>query len=57
MNYIKKGYRVVPDNKSERIQLLVRPETKKALRKEAAEKGISMNELVNRILEERYKND
>lgn len=49
---IPKGFRLVPEYKSERIQLLVRPATKKAIARAAASQGISMNELINSILEE-----
>lgn len=40
------------DYKSERMQLLLRPDTKKDIKRLAAERGISMNDLVNNILEE-----
>ena len=49
---IPKGYRLEKDYKSERMQLLVRPATKEAIRALAAEQGLSMNELVNNIFEE-----
>lgn len=49
---IPKGYRLEKDYKSERMQLLVRPATKKAIRALAAEQGLSMNDLVNNIFEE-----
>lgn len=38
--------------KSERLQLLIRPATKKALQDEARSRGVSVNELINSILEE-----
>ena len=38
--------------KSERLQLLIRPTTKKALQAEAARRHVSVNELINSILEE-----
>lgn len=57
MNYIKKGYKVVRDNKSERMQSLLRPGLKEALKKEATQKGTTMNDMLNRILEERYQNE
>lgn len=49
---IPKGYKLVKENKSERMQLLVRPVIKEAIRKEAAAQGLSMNDLVNNIFEE-----
>ena len=49
---IPKGYRLEKDYKSERMQLLVRPTTKEAIRALAAEQGLSMNDLVNNIFEE-----
>ena len=50
---IPKGYKLVKENKSQRMQLLVRPTLKDAIRAEAeAQGGISMNDLVNNILEE-----
>lgn len=49
---IPSGYRLAPAFKSARIQILARPETKKAIQKEAAALGLSMNELINRILDE-----
>lgn len=50
--YIPKGYRLARENKSERMQLLVRPSLKAAIRKEAAAQGLSMNDLINNIFEE-----
>jgi hypothetical protein len=49
---IPKGYKLVKENKSERMQLLVRPTLKEAIRKEAAAQGLTMNDLVNNIFEE-----
>lgn len=48
---IPKGYKLVRENKSERMQLLVRPALKKAIKQEAEAQGLSMNELVNTIFE------
>lgn len=47
-----KGYKLVRENKSERMQLLVRPTTKEAIKKAAAAQGLSMNDLINQILDE-----
>ena len=49
---LPKGYKLVKENKSERMQLLVRPTTKEAIKKAAEAQGISMNDLVNQILDE-----
>ena len=44
-------YKLVREAKSVRMHLLVRPRTKEALTSIAKEAGISVNELINRILE------
>lgn len=49
---IPKGYKLVKENKSDRMQLLVRPALKEAIKQEAAAQGLSMNDLVNSIFEE-----
>jgi predicted DNA binding CopG/RHH family protein len=49
---IPKGYRLAKEYKSERMQLLVRPALKEAIKQEAEAQGLSMNELVNTIFEE-----
>lgn len=49
---IPEKYLVPREYKSERMQLLVRPTTKKALKELAEENGISVNELINIIFEE-----
>ena len=49
---IPKGYKLVKENKSQRMQLLVRPTLKDAIKAEAAAQGLSMNDLVNNIFEE-----
>ncbi len=49
---IPKGYKLVKENKSQRMQLLVRPTLKDAIREEAEAQGLSMNDLVNNIFEE-----
>lgn len=50
--FVPKGYKLVKENKSERMQLLIRPATKEAIRQAAAAQGLSMNDLVNQILDE-----
>lgn len=47
-----KGYQLIKEYKTERMQIMLRPETKKAVKKAAAAQGLSMNELINQILEE-----
>ena len=47
-----KGYRLLKETKSERMQLLIRPTLKTAIKEEAAAQGLSMNDLVNNIFEE-----
>lgn len=49
---IPKGYKLVKEFKSDRMQLLVRPVLKEGIKAEAAAQGLSMNELVNNIFEE-----
>lgn len=49
---IPKGFKLTRENKSERMQLLVRPTTKEAIKKAAAAQGVSMNDLINQILDE-----
>lgn len=47
------GYSIKKENKTERLQLLVRPATKESLKQIAKAKGnVSVNELVNEIFEE-----
>lgn len=48
---VPEGYKLVRAAKSERIQLLVRPDIKDKLKDLAAAEGVSMNELANRIFE------
>jgi hypothetical protein len=49
---IPKGYRLEKELKSERLQLLIRPTTKQALKDKAAKEGVSVNDLINRILDD-----
>ena len=46
------GMQLVRETKSERVQILVRPFTKKMIKQEAESKSVSMNDLINTILEE-----
>ena len=47
---VPRGYRLVPDKRSERLQLLVSPSTKADLKELAQQEGVSVNDLVNRIM-------
>lgn len=49
---IPEGYKLVKESKSERLQLLIRPTTKKRLKVEAIAQGVSVNDLVSTILED-----
>lgn len=49
---IPEGYTLRKESKTARLQLLVRPTTKERMRKLAAAQGISLNELINQILDE-----
>lgn len=49
---VPKGYRLAKELKSERLQLLVRPTTKEELKKAAQAQGISVNDLINNLLDE-----
>jgi len=48
---VPEGYKLVPVNKTERLQLLVRPAVKSGIKEAAREMGVSMNDLANGILE------
>ena len=49
---IPAGFRLVKENKSERLQLLIRPTTKDIITRAARSQGISVNELINQVLDE-----
>lgn len=49
---VPKGYRLAPEFKSERVQLLIRPVLKEVVKRAAAERGISMNEFICQLIEE-----
>ena len=49
---IPRGYRLAPEPKSIRLQLLVKPTTKAGIKEAAAANGQSMNDLINSILED-----
>jgi hypothetical protein len=49
---IPDGYKLVPETKTERLQLLLKPSIKKGLQKAAHEEYTSMNDLANDIFAE-----
>lgn len=49
---VPKGYRLEKELKSERLQLLVRPTTKEEIKKAAKAQGISVNDLINNLLDD-----
>ena len=49
---IPKGYKLVPESKTVRAQILIRPSTKEALKELAEAKGTSLNDLINTAIEE-----
>lgn len=52
---IPKGYVLTQEPKSQRVQLLIRPTTKQGIKEIAEAEGLSMNELINKILEDYLK--
>ena len=52
---LAKGYQIIPEYKTERLQLLLKPSTKQDLKAIAAEEGTSVNDLINKILEDYTK--
>lgn len=48
---VPKGYQVIREYKTARMQLLVRPTTKAALKRLAAAQGDSLNDYVNKLLD------
>ena len=49
------GFRIMPEVKSERMQLLIKPATKKAIKAAASRQDKSTNALINEILEDYLK--
>lgn len=47
---IPEGYMLVPETKSVRMQLLIKPEIKNGIKKAAAQRETSMNDLLNTIM-------
>lgn len=45
------GYRLAPELKTERIQLLIKPSIKEAIKLKADQAHMSLNEYVNMIIE------
>lgn len=51
------NYRIVPALRSERVQLLLTKYLKTELRRIAAERGLSLNDLANKIFEDYVKGE
>ena len=54
---VPKGYKLVQEAKSKRIQLLVRPVTFKGLKELSEERQESVNEIINRLIEDYLKGE
>lgn len=52
---VPKGWKLLRESKTERLQLLIRLTTKNDMRRVAAEQGRTLNDLVNEILENYVK--
>lgn len=48
-------YRIKRESKTARMHLLIRPTTKELIKKEAMLNKLSMNDLVNKILEKHFE--
>lgn len=51
------GYKLVKGNKTERTHLLMRPQIKEGMKKAAAGRGVSMNDLFDTIAEDFLKKE
>lgn len=49
------GYIVAPEPKTERVPLLMKKSVKELVKKDSEEQEISVNEVINHILEEHYR--
>lgn len=52
---VPEGYIMIPEPKTVHVHLLMQPTLKKRLKSEADQQGISVNEMIHRILIERYR--
>lgn len=52
---IPEGYKLVPESKSKRLQLLVKPSTHEKLKNLAKAEDLSINEIANRAIENYLK--
>lgn len=52
INKVPRGYELRKESKSERLQLLIRPTTKNAIKDMAEILGVSTNDFINTILED-----
>lgn len=49
---VPRGYKIVPETKSSRVQLLIPPTLKEDLKALADQEGISLNEIANEALQQ-----
>lgn len=52
---VPEGYILRPEPKTVHVHLLMQPSLKERLKREADQQGISVNEMIHRILLERYR--
>lgn len=52
---VPEGYILRPEPKTVHVHLLMQPSLKERLKSEADQQGISVNEMIHRILLERYR--
>lgn len=52
---IPKGYKVVRESRTERLQLLITPTLKESLKEYSKAQGTSVNEIANQLLEKVYQ--
>lgn len=52
---VPEGYILRPEPKTVHVHLLMQPSLKERLKNEADQQGISVNEMIHRILLERYR--
>ena len=48
---VPEGYKLIKESKSVRMTILIRPTVKTALKKSADSQGLSMNDLINQLIE------
>lgn len=55
MQEVPFGYIIAPEPKTERVPLLMKKSVRDLIKKDSEEQEISVNEVINHILEEYYK--